>query len=51
MPRDREAVEPDGRCPGLRIDHYLGLMIDRAVASENPVHVNGHGWDEATRPA
>ena len=28
-------------------DHYLGLMIDRAIASDSPVRVDGHLWDEA----
>ena len=28
-------------------DHYLGLMIDAAVASGAPVHVAGHLWDES----
>jgi predicted dehydrogenase len=28
-------------------DHYLGLMIDQAIASDGPVLVKGHLWDEA----
>ena len=27
-------------------DHYLGLMIDAAIASGEPVEVSGHLWDE-----
>lgn len=29
-------------------DHYLGRMIDAAIASGGPVRVNGHLWDEPT---
>jgi len=29
-------------------DHYLGLMIDAAVASGTTVRVGGHLWDEAS---
>jgi predicted dehydrogenase len=27
-------------------DHFLGLMIDEAIASDGPIRVNGHLWDE-----
>jgi predicted dehydrogenase len=27
-------------------DHFLGLMIDAAIASGDPVQVSGHLWDE-----